>query len=94
MQIAQTKALDLIRSFGGTLFAATFVKKDGTVRNMVARMGVKKGVKGTGSYSHTKDLTRNNVTVFDFTKREFRAIPLDRVLVIRHAGQTYTIKEV
>jgi hypothetical protein len=88
--IAPEKALDLLRSFHGHIFAADFIKKDGTVRRMVARMGVRKA-KGTGTYSHTACLTRANATVFDMALGEYRAIPLDRVLAIRHAGETYII---
>ena len=31
---------------GGTIFSAEFVKKDGTVRNMVCRLNVKNRLKG------------------------------------------------
>lgn len=90
-QIAQSKALDLLRSFNGRIFVAEFVKKNGDLRKMVARLGVNKA-KGTGNYSHTRDLTRDNVTVYEMANRgQYRAIPLDRVISIRHAGQTYSI---
>jgi len=89
--IAREKALSLLRGFRGKLFAATFIKKNGEIRNMVARMGVRRA-KGTGTYSHTRDLTRSNVTVWDVQKGEYRAIPLDRVISIRNAGAEFTIK--
>ena len=89
--IAISKAITKIRSFNGQFFSVRFTKKDGTIRYMTCRMGVSKGVNGRGTYSHTADTTRNNITVWDTAKFAFRAIPLDRVISLRHAGLTYQI---
>ena len=88
--IAISKAIAKIRSFNGQFFTVTFTKKDGSTRRMTARMGVRKA-KGTGSYSHTKDTKRNNITVWDTAKAAYRAIPLDRVSNLRHGGVDYQI---
>jgi len=46
----QEKVEELIDSMSnGRIFSVQFVKKDGTVRDMVCRKGVRKGVKGTGA---------------------------------------------
>ena len=47
-QITKKQAKDLLNSTNGKLFSAIFTKKDGTERKMTARIGVSKGVKGTG----------------------------------------------
>ena len=61
------KVIDLL---GDKIFTVTFVKKDGSIRVMNARRGVKKGVKGVGmSYDPTqKDL----VVVFDMQKEALK----------------------
>ena len=43
-----TKVLEEIQTANNTIFSVEFIKKDGSVRNMTARLHVKKGVKGTG----------------------------------------------
>lgn len=63
---------------GGRFFHVTFIKKDGSVRNMNARLGVKKYIKGTGTTSNTPR-PANIVTVFDMKVKQYRAFDLDRV---------------
>ena len=87
--ITREKVLAAIRNLNGQVFGATFVKANGELRKMSARMGVGKGVKGTG-YSHTRDLTRRNITVFDM-RNGFRAIPVDRLIFLKISGQTYKV---
>lgn len=65
---------------GGRFFHVTFVKKDGTVRQMNARLGVKKYLKDRGEATttiHTRP--PNIVTVYDMGKKGYRAFDLDRV---------------
>jgi len=89
--LAIAKALPFLRNLNGQLFGAEFIKKDGTTRRMVARMNVQKA-KGTGSYSHTADTTRNNITVYEMREGgRYRAIPLDRVIKLRAGGIEYQI---
>jgi len=90
--LAMSKAISFIRSTNGRFFSVLFTKKDGTLRKMVCRMSVRKGVKGTGTYSHTRDLTRDTITVYEMAKGgRFRAVPLDRVEWIKINGETYSI---
>jgi|LakMenEpi03Aug12_release.lakeMendotaPanAssembly.Ray.scaffolds.fasta_scaffold1420380_1 hypothetical protein len=56
----------------------TFVKKDGTVRKMNARVGVTKHLKGGTS---TLDASQF-VTVYDMTKGAYRAINRDTILEV------------
>jgi len=91
--IARTKVFDLLRGqLKGVLFHAVFVKADGSTRHMIARTGVHKA-KGTGSYSHTRDIRRNNITVYEMAGADsgYKAIPLDRLISLKVYGRTYTI---
>lgn len=89
--LANTKVLPILSSLNGRLFGAEFIKKDGSVRRMVARMGVSKDVAGTG-YSHTRDTRRHNITVYEMREGgRFRAIPLDRLLTLTIDGKVYEV---
>jgi hypothetical protein len=76
---------------GGRIFGVTFVKKDGSVRRMTCRKGVRVGVKGTGAGWGAGALKPLR-TVFDMNKAAFRTIPTDRVLEIRTSGVTHKSK--
>ncbi len=53
----------------GQIFSVSFVKKTtGEVRNMVARRGVKKGVKGVVKNRREEDEIHNVLTVYDMQK--------------------------
>ena len=56
----------------GKIFTVEFVKKDGTVRKMNARLGVKKHLKG-GSLAFDPS-ERNLLPVFDMQKEGYRMI--------------------
>ncbi len=87
----QKKVEELIDGMtNGRIFSVQFVKKDGTVRDMVCRKGVRKGVKGTGA-GWSQGALKPLRTVFDMHKAAFRTIPTDRVVrvkvsrVVQHA---------
>jgi hypothetical protein len=80
-QLSITKAMPFLNTLKGRIFGAAFIKKDGSVRTMSCRLGVKSYIKGTGSYTHSSDLRTDNIDVFEMgDKTQYRAIPLDRVL--------------
>lgn len=89
--LAISKVIKFIHDTNGRFFSVSFIKKDGSARNMTARLGVRKGIKGTGTYSHTGDIHRNNMTVWDTAKRNFRTVPLDRIIWIKIDGQEYSV---
>jgi hypothetical protein len=74
-----------IQATNGQIFSARFVKKDGTVRDMVCRLGVKKGVNGTGMAYNPFD--RNLVPVFDMQKDAFRMINMETVMQLKLNGE-------
>tara|TARA_R110000751_G_scaffold254510_1_gene354016 strand:+ start:394 stop:672 length:279 start_codon:yes stop_codon:yes gene_type:complete len=72
----------------GRIFSVQFVKKDGTMRDMVCRKGVRKGVKGTGA-GWGQGALKPLRTVFDMQKAAFRTIPIDRVVRVKVAGTVH-----
>ena len=68
----------------GKIFCVTFLKKDGTIRKMVARLGVKKGVKGNG-----KEAPTHIVRSRQMQKRAWRSFDVRRVLSLTSKGKTY-----
>lgn len=67
---------------GGKIFSATFVKKDGTVRKIRARLGVTKALKG-GELTYNPS-EHNNLIVFDLEKQAYRTIKFDMLLEIKY----------
>jgi len=72
----------------GRIFSVQFVKKDGTVRDMVCRKGVRKGVKGTGA-GWGQGALKPLRTVYDMHKAAFRTVPTDRVVRVKVAGRVH-----
>lgn len=67
----------LIQKANGKFFSVTFEKKDGTLRKMVCRTGVKKHLKG-GELKHNP-AELGHLVVFDVQKKEYRTINLNTV---------------
>lgn len=82
-------AKSAIENSNGKIFSVKFVKKDGTVRDMVCRLGVKKHIKGVGlNYSpEVYDL----VVVFDMQKRSYRMINLSSIKTITINSKDYKV---
>ena len=64
----------MIKNTNGKFFTCFFVKKDGTLRKMTARVGVKKGLANTGFIREEKE---NLVCVYDIAAKGYRTINLD-----------------
>ena len=73
---------------GGKIFSVEFIKRTtGEPRKMVARVGVKKHLKGgTLNYNAAE---KNLLTVFDMEKGQYCSIPVDAVYSIKVASQVY-----
>lgn len=69
----------------GNFFRACFVKKDGTIREMTARFGVKKHLKG-GELSYNPE-SRGYIVVFDVEKEEYRTINMEKLIYLRYNGK-------
>ena len=66
----------------GKIFTATFIKKDGTMRTMRARLGVKKGVSGVGLKYDAESV--GNLVVYDMEKKAFRTIAIDSLCQLNY----------
>ena len=66
----------------GNFFRACFVKKDGTIREITARFGVKKYLKG-GELSYSPE-DRGYIVVFDVEKKAYRTINLEKLIYLKY----------
>ena len=77
----------------GKIFSVTFTKKDGTLRDMIARSGVKKHLKTDGTPSTTSHIPKY-FTVFDMQKEAYRNINVETICKFKCGVQfTGPVKE-
>ena len=94
--LPESRILELTHQYSSTQFNIQFEKRDGTLRNMTARIGVWKGSAGDekntirASEEMAYDPAEYNLKiVFDIEKGGFRNIATDRVTQISIGGGTY-----
>jgi hypothetical protein len=75
----------------GRIFFAVFMKKDGTERRMLARLGVKKYLHGGQLPWVPKD--HDMITVFDMIKKEYRHINVSTMKLLKANKQTFNFNE-
>jgi hypothetical protein len=75
----------IVAASNGRFVSVTFIKKDGTERAMLCRLGVTKHLKGGESKLNADQY----LTVFDVQKEAYRAINKDTILSVKLAGNTY-----
>jgi hypothetical protein len=73
---------NLKRELKGRIFSATFIKKDGTIRKINCRLGVVKALRG-GALKYNAEAA-NNLVVYDLQAKDYRTIPLDKLLTLRY----------
>ena len=89
-KINRKKLLELIRENKSNIFSVVFLKKDGTIRRMICRLGVKKYVNGKGlKYD---PIERGLLGVFDMQKEAYRMINLKTITNINMRGVEYNVK--
>jgi hypothetical protein len=66
----------------GKIFSVVFRKKNGELRTMQARLGVKKGLTGEGLKYDAE--ARNNLIVYDMQKQAYRTVKFDSVLYLNY----------
>ena len=87
--ITRETAKEMIFNTNGRIFSVTFVKKDGSIRDMNARRNVKKGVKGVGlGYNPDKF---NLIPVFDMLNDGFRMINASTISRVKIEGTEYEV---
>ena len=65
----------------------TFIKKDGSERNLIGRFGVTKYLKGGKATLDPKKF----YIIFDLQKKEYRSIDKSRILSVRLNGINYEV---
>lgn len=75
---------------GSKIFSVVFEKKDGTLREMVCRLGVKKHLKG-GELSYDPE-EKNYLVVFDMQSEGYRTININTLKKIKFEGVTYEVE--
>ena len=73
----------------GNIFSVKFVKKDGTLREMVCRLGVKKHLKG-GTLNYDAK-SRGLLPVFDMQKQAYRMVNTNTLISAKINGVNYDI---
>jgi hypothetical protein len=72
----------MIDSSNGKIVSVVFIKKDGSQRNLVGRLGVTKALKGG-----VKQVDENKfITIFDMQKNDYRNINRDTIISIKMNG--------
>ena len=72
----------VLENTNGRFFTVEFTKKDGTVRKMNARLGVKKHLKGGACTLNREQF----IIVFDMQAKGYRAINRDTILTVSCDG--------
>lgn len=89
-QISRANALSFVETIpNGKIFSVTFIKKDGTIREMNCRKGVRKYL--SGGELHYKPSEYGLLPVFDMQKGEYRMINFQTIREIRFRGEKITI---
>ncbi len=88
--ITPSKAKELMEESKGSFFTVFFIKKDGTYREMNARLGVSIDVNGKGRSFDPKDYEL--IGVFDMQKHAHRMVNLRTVLGLNIGGKQYKVR--
>lgn len=83
------EAYDLIQEHKGKMFSATFVKNNGTLREINCRTGVKRYLQG-GSLAYNP-ADRLNVPVYDLSKNDYRTIKCSQLIYLSIGGEDYQV---
>ena len=90
MEITREIARELIMNTNGRIFSVQFEKKDGSIRDMVCRLGVGKFLRGGKS---TTDHLDHLITVCEISKDQYRNINLNTLVKLKTGGVEYTIEQ-
>lgn len=89
--ITPSEAEALIAATKGKVFSVVFTKRtDGSTRKMTARLGVKSALRGGDAAYNAK--AKGLVVVYDFGKRDYRAIPIDSLTALTCGGERYEVR--
>jgi len=84
---------ELLDDSQGKIVGVTFIKKDGSERTLVGRIGKRYNPPPTGghpAHGKTARRARGHFTIYDMHKGAFRIINMETVIGIRAGGKTYS----
>lgn len=81
------KPRKFIESLNGKFFTIDFIKKDGSIRSLVARGGVTKHLKGSGNPTPP-----HLVTVFDIKDNQYKSIIEKNIVEIKSGNKNWRIE--
>lgn len=91
MKVTAQKAYDLINEHKGEFFTVVVRKKDGTLRTMNCRTGVKKYLSGGKlAYDPSKVL---NVPVYSLDAKGYRTVKCSSIQSLSLSGDTYEVED-
>lgn len=88
-KITREAAAALMRQTNGHVFSVTFIKKDGSERDMTCRLGVKKHLRGGERAYDPADY--DLLCVFDMAKEAYRSISLNTLKRVKVEGTEYEV---
>lgn len=89
MQVNRFKVVSLLNDCEGKFVSIVFTKKDGTIRKLTGRLGVRSYLKGGENRTVRDD--NSYLTVFDVQKLAYRTVNLETVHSIRAKGTLYEV---
>ena len=90
-KINKREILNLLKDNKNLIFSVVFLKKNGELRPMTCKLGVKKHLKG-GKLTYNP-MERNNLIVFDMQKKDYRTVNLDTLMTINMKGEDYYVTD-
>ena len=89
--IKKREILNLLKDNKNLIFSVVFLKKNGELRPMTCKLGVKKHLKGGILKYNPGEM--NNLIVFDMQKDDYRKINLDTLMHISMKGVEYNVTD-
>ena len=89
-KISRKDVLHLLEQNKGSIFSVVFLKKDGSIRHMTCRFGVKKNLKG--GKQKFNPLERGYLVVLDTKKKAYRMVNLNTISNITSKGVEYYVE--
>lgn len=83
--------IEAILTSEGKIFSALFIKKDGELRRLTGRLGVKKGITGKGLAFNPYE--KGLLPVYDMEKNEYRMININTLLEVKLEGKVYRFND-
>lgn len=93
MQATENVIKQLISGNKGKIFSVHFVKKDGSLRKMICRTGVRKYLNDPTKAAPINLSKGNVITVFDMKEVNYRSFDLSRLIAMRVRGMPFVLED-